>query len=175
MENTVLQLNVRYSGTEDRLILSILGKDRTEILIWLTRRYTRLLLSVFDKLLETGREEAVSLHADEISQFRHESEIAGMDFQSDYQGGDNQLHPLGETPLLVTKISYQFLQNGNVRLTLGQEVENGMDVNLVLDKKLKHALLEMLLNASNAAEWGIASKKISINPGTTAGQQKSVH
>ncbi len=167
-----MQLNVRYSRTEDRLILSILGKDQTEILIWLTRRYTRLLLGVFEKLLETGSEAAVSLHSDEIRQFRHESEIAGMDFQSDYQGGNNLAHPYGETPLLVTKISYQFVQNGNVRLTLGQEVENGTDVNLVLDKKLKHALLEMLLNASGAAEWGIASKKISSGPAQAADNQK---
>ena len=150
MSNAVSQMNVEYSPKEDRLILRILTKDSSEILLWLTRRYTKLLLGVFDKLTKS---ETNSPYEQEIKQFKHEHLVSEMDFQTEYKGGKGVSFPCGEVPILVTKISYKILQNKNIKLTLGQEISNGIDVNLVLDEKLKHALFEMLVNAASGAQW----------------------
>ena len=82
-----------------------------------------------------------------------DQEIADIDFQAEYQGGKSIDNP--DQPVLVSKVSYRFLDNGNLSLSFAQEIADGISVSLVLDKKLKHAFLEMLLKVNEAAGWDI--------------------
>lgn len=153
MQNAISQFNIQYIPLEDRLIFSILAGDKSEIKLWFTRRYSKLLLKVFDKVLEKEPSDLSSPHARDIQQFEHDQEIADIDFQAEYQGGKSVDNP--DQPVLVSKVSYRFLDNGNLSLSFAQEIADGISVSLVLDKKLKHAFLEMLLKVNEAAGWDI--------------------
>ena len=49
MTNAIAQFNIQFDATEDRLQLRVLSTDDSEVRIWLTRRYVRLLLPVLQE------------------------------------------------------------------------------------------------------------------------------
>ncbi|MBT6879194.1 MAG: hypothetical protein HOA22_06640, partial [Gammaproteobacteria bacterium] len=62
MSSTVQQFNIQYNREEDRLILKMLLSDNGEIRLWLTRRYTQMMLAAFGQVTEGVAEEAATQH-----------------------------------------------------------------------------------------------------------------
>ena len=52
MSNKLHQINIQYSNKEDRLLLRTSTENNDEFLIWLTRRYAKLLIETLDKEIE---------------------------------------------------------------------------------------------------------------------------
>ena len=52
MTSPLHQISLSYSSEEDRLLLVITTQEREEYRVWLTRRYTSMLLGVIHKIIE---------------------------------------------------------------------------------------------------------------------------
>ncbi|MES9858876.1 MAG: hypothetical protein ABW166_20100 [Sedimenticola sp.] len=156
--NTLQQLNIQFDSIQDRLILRILSSDGNELRIWLTRRYTRLLLGVIDKIVHPtiGAEKAP--HAEEIKAFERDAALESGNFKEEYKADAAENFPLGESPTLASRIDYKKLGNGAVALTFG--IQGGQNININLDISLLHALVKILKQGSTMAEWNLAASSL---------------
>jgi len=164
------QINATFDPQEDRLILNIRGEDDSEIRIWLTRRYTRLLLGILDKLANPGKEKATPRES-AVQAFERDAILAQADFSTEYQQ-DATSHPLGEDPVLVTRIEYKIRDNGHIALALG--LPDAHNINLNLSKDLIQIIIKLLKDASRKAEWDLEEMtslevlEASTKPGSSA-------
>lgn len=181
MAGTIQQLNIQYQPVEDRLILSVLAADGSEIRLWLTRRYTRLLLQALDQTVETTVDPTMALptasKSEEIKAFEHEAAVSSTNFKEAYRGGSNTTLPLGALPLLVSKIDIQRRQRGDITLSLGEERKEGKQINMDFNRQMVHSLLELLASGAESAEWNLSVKPASAlsNAGYALGDSAKVH
>ncbi len=170
MSNSLQQLNIQFEPIQDRLILRILGGDNSELRIWLTRRYTRLLLGVLDSVIETKVDPVKTPHVEQMKEFEREAALSGSNFEDKYKEELVTAYPLGEEPILVSRIDYKKHDNGSVALTLG--VEKGQNINLNLDTTLLHALVKLLNQGCEMAEWNIGAPSLPQKQGVEAAPGK---
>ncbi|PLY12425.1 MAG: hypothetical protein C0631_16920 [Sedimenticola sp.] len=149
------QLNIQYQPGEDRLALRIRFGDDSEINLWLTRRYSKLLLSVLDSITHGGQpaEGAVSRQAQKaINEFQREAATSNADFSTEYKENASS-HPLGKELVLVTRIQYTRLKEEMIKLTLGTDTDK--NINLNLSQKLLHTLAKLIQVGAEKAEWAL--------------------
>ncbi len=151
----IQQLNIQYQPIEDRLLLRILSSENSELRIWLTRKYTALLLKVLDQLIEYAVDSVASPGVEAVKAFQREAALSDSNFKDGYREELVSTSPLGETPLLVSRIDYTRLSDGNLALTLAQEFEGGKKLTINLDTQLQHALVKLLIEGARTAEWGL--------------------
>jgi hypothetical protein len=167
---TLHQLNVRFDAEQDRLILTVRSSDESEYLFWLTRRFTRLLVSVLEGRDPAQQSQQVggaassgqtpALAAEEaMREFNREAAIANSDFTTAYQPSEEAHRPLGDEPLLASEIQYtpmQPEQNGETGgLQLHIRTSDKRGVNVVLDQNLRFAFVKLLEDSSNTADWNL--------------------
>ena len=149
------QLNIQYLPVEDRLKLRIRFGDDSEVALWLTRRFAKLLLATLDRITQGETKtpsSAVSSEAQKaIAEFQREAATRGNDYETAYQEGSS--HPLGEEALLAIKLEYAPLKNGMIRLGLG--TQTGKMLNINLDQKTIHTLSSLVLMGTQKAEWDL--------------------
>ncbi|MES9843542.1 MAG: hypothetical protein ABW162_17010 [Candidatus Sedimenticola sp. PURPLELP] len=164
------QINVQFNPQEDRLILSVRADDNSEIRAWLTRRYTRLLLGILGKLAIQNQEGADSADAQKaMQQFQRDSALSGADFDTEYDQSATT-HPLGEEPVLVTKIEYKPAANQMLVVSLG--LPDGRNINLNLTKDLLFVFIKLLEEGTEKAEWDLVAasdQELALAQGKPAG------
>jgi len=148
------QMNIRFDAEQDRLLWSIAASDGSEIRIWITRRYLKLLLPVLDRLADNDT--TIAVHADQgtkqaVKSFQKERVLEETDFASAYQPEVVE-RPLGEEPVLARQITFK-TEGGQHHLGVG--IVDGREINLSLDQKLLHAVIKLLDDGARRAEWGI--------------------
>ena len=147
--------------SEDRILLRILAMDRSEFRFWLTRRYVKLLWQVLYKLME--RDPAAATLPDENTRrammgFQHENMVRSAQFAQPFEEGATAL-PLGDTPVLLSRISGRPAGNGQQTLSLHPEKGSGID--LGVDNRLLHLLSKLLVDAVKQSDWDL---KLAIDP-----------
>jgi hypothetical protein len=148
----LIQFNVEYVSVEDRLRLRMRHGD-TEFLLWLTRRYTKLLLNVLEKIAGAApATDGSELAKQAAKEFQRDAALEDADFETAYEETATE-HPLGEAPLLLSRVTYAIADNGQVKLTLAAQDEKSVNANL--SPKMLHILSAMLLQAAKKAEWGL--------------------
>ena len=169
------QLNVRYEPVEDRVVFNVKTADGAHYRVWLTRRYTRLLIGLLeamaDRAVAGGTEsdpesdlDPESVKVSEppstatethqvVKSFQRETALSQVDFSTEFQEGEAH-YPLGEQPLLASRIDYRSLDNGALSLTL--VVSESQGVNLVVDQDLLFGLIKLLEEVAAKAEWDLA-------------------
>ena len=161
MTNAIVQFNIQFDAIEDRLQLRVLSTDDTEVRIWLTRRYVRLLLKVLkDQVSEAGKAAIENWGLEQTKQAFSSGDGTGTNFDEAYLGTDDTQLPLGEEPILVTRIACREQVAGNLALVLGQEHEGGMQMEMNLTDELSVNLAHMLLESAIAAEWDLEEKPV---------------
>ena len=158
MNNSLQQLNIQFDPIQDRLTLRILSGDNSEIRVWLTRRFTKLLLGVLDSVSSPEIDPVTTPHAEEMKDFHREAALEGSNFEDDYREESVSAYPLGESPVLVSRIDYRKNESGTVALTLG--VEGGQNININLDTKLMHAMVKILQQGATLAEWELGKPSL---------------
>lgn len=144
-----------FVAEQDRLLLRISTKDKTEFRLWLTRRVVMGLWDVLLKIIETGPAKGTPIEADKreaILVFEHQSAVEQADFETPFEEAADSF-PLGEDGVLVANIQVGRKQDGAFTLKLGPRQGNGITVNL--DDKLMHSFMQMLVDSSSRAEWGL--------------------
>ena len=148
MPTNLQQINISYVPNEDRLLLKARTSDDSELRIWLTRRYTSLLINILAQQMDkAGGIMELASHKTTLEQFK------GGAFTQDYQPLSAQNFPLGEDGVLGYRINAG--KNADARTALQLLPETGEGLNLNLDKAMLFMFYNLLDQALVHAEWNL--------------------
>ncbi|MDX1374690.1 MAG: hypothetical protein R3357_03940 [Burkholderiales bacterium] len=158
-ENTgvrLRQINIDYDAEHDRLLMRIGTSDGAELRLWLTRRYVKLLWPLLVKLAEDAspriRTQANPEARKALLGLEHEQALARADFSRPYENKTPKT-PLGESPLLLSRIQTGHDRNGQPIVAL--HPSDGQGVTLNLDAVLLHSLCRLIQAAAQKSDWDI--------------------
>lgn len=159
--SSIHQIQMVYQPLEDRILMRVSSTERAEFRFWLTRRYVKLLWTVLLKLLE--RDPVAAVHSDEKTRralmgFQHENVVRGGQFNKPFEPAVAEL-PLGQTPVLLSRISGKPGEGGHQVLSFHPEAGQGIDLNT--DTRLLHLISKLLTDAVRQSDWDL---KLSIDP-----------
>ena len=159
--SSIHQIQMAYQPVEDRILVRVSSTELAEFRFWMTRRYVKLLWTVLLKLLE--RDPVAAAQGDEKTRralvgFQHENAVRGGQFNKPFEKAITAL-PLGETPVLLSRISGKPCENGHQMLSFHPESGQGIDLNT--DTRLLHLLCKLLLDAVRQSDWDL---KLAIDP-----------
>lgn len=144
--NKLHQINVQYSNKEDRILLRTSTENNDEYLIWLTRRYTKLLLDIFDKEIERRGGTTTLGSKKETKKLFDEGA-----FEKPYVEETPKNHPLGENGVLAFGIKTGTDDQGNFTLIIQSESGKGITYNL--NDSLIYMFYSLLMQSVERAEW----------------------
>ena len=148
MTDQLHQLNINYVPVEDRLMLRINTQGGDEFRIWLTRRYTSLLLELLNKEIDKfGGVPAVASTTETREMFKK----GAMD--KSYEEDHISNYPLGESGILAVKINYKRNENDNLSLELLPEQGKGITLNL--NKTLLFMFYNLLMQGCDSSSWNL--------------------
>ncbi len=154
------QLNITFNPGEDRLLLRLTaddGRGLSEYRFWLTRRFVIILWQALDQVLDKEVMAAAPTAAASqaahrtMKEFQRESAIESSDFSTPYAEETPKQTPLGENPLLVSKLQVRRQETGQYILVLHDA--NNQGINLTVNLNIIHSLRKLLSNATVAAQW----------------------
>jgi hypothetical protein len=149
------QIQIRFSSTEDRIVLRLNTEDASEFRFWITRRYSKVLAAALLELLRSS-EEVQEYSEQEIQNvvmsFQHEDALSKADFAKTFESQPKNL-PLGNDPVLLTKLTVKQTPDGNPMLCMYPEQGSGID--LALQQSLLHSISKLFADALLESDWGI--------------------
>jgi hypothetical protein len=149
------QLKIEFNAEHDRLLMRLATDNAAEVLAWLTRRCVKRLWPLLINMAQTAPEIALQPNPEAkraLLGFQHEKAIRQADFTRPYEEAQRE-RPLGQNPLLVTRIQPRRDQQG--RHVLGLLPTVGQGVHLTLDENLLHGLMKLIQNAVARADWDL--------------------
>lgn len=156
MTDQLHQMNVSYIPKEDRLLLKISTKQGDEYRLWLTRRFTDLLVNVLKKEVDMCGGMASIAASDETKRMFKEGA-----FEKGYEN-DSSTYPLGENGILAFRINTGRDQNDNLQLDLSPEKGQGISLNL--NKSLLYMFNNLISQGVEQAGWNLAdNEQVSMN------------
>lgn len=166
------QMQLTYLPLEDRLLFRLNTLDDEELRFWMTRRYVLVLWPLLMPWLlpgRHGREEPETpavpvsgppggsalpdpdpLLGAVLARDKHDEAIAGADFDTPYQ--PSHTLPLGEAPVLLSRVVVKEGVPGQIILSLHPEEGNGID--WVLDEPMLHSFCHLLMQVVRHSGWG---------------------
>lgn len=149
------QIGINYNPEQDRLVLLIKMSDMSEVRTWITRRYLKLLWPTL--IQSIGQYVEPEHQADPVSKeavmgFQHAEKVSKADFNTQFEKKVSST-PLGETPVLLAKLSLK--PGPSDHQILGLFPKEGQGIELVLNDTMLHSLCKLIMDAQKAAEWGL--------------------
>lgn len=147
------QITIEFIAEHDRLLMRLAGDDRSEVLLWLTRRCVKLLWPQLVKLAESVPQIArqpVAEARQALLDMERERALQHADFSKPYDGAD-RARPLGSEPLLIARMNTGRNEEGKHVLALLPL--QGQGVNLGMDDTLLHGVCKLLQDAVEKTDW----------------------
>jgi hypothetical protein len=148
------QINATFVPLEDRIRLMVNTNYGQEFRFWITRRYLGLLWQALARItatFATQRAPTDPLLQSMLADFSAAKAVNEADMKTPYVNGSE--FPLGEDPVLLTRITIGNAPHNQQLLRLLPERGQGID--LTLNDELTHLITNVLRHAATAAEWGI--------------------
>lgn len=147
MAGQLHQMNISYNPGEDRLLLRVSSSGGDEFRLWLTRRYTGMLVNILKQELAKYGGEPTLAASDETRNMIKEGA-----FQQDFEGGSEGF-PLGKSGVLGFRINTGMAGEGILRLELLPEQGQGISLNL--NKTLLYLLHNLIVQGIDQAGWNL--------------------
>jgi hypothetical protein len=158
------QINLGFNEQQDRLLLKLGLTDKTEIVVWITRRICKAMWSLLQgtnaALLPTAglmnqspittpeiKDQAIQSFEKEAAEQKIKD---NMDFKSEYLT-DRQTRTA--EPLLAIQCIVVSVENQVPSLEL--QCLNGQSVKIALNNELTHAMINMVQLATREASWDL--------------------
>jgi hypothetical protein len=149
------QIKIEFDAEQDRLRVRVSTLSGEEALLWLTRRCVLRLWPLLVGGAEASPQVVTRAADPEVKKallgFQHEKAISQAQFGKQYEDVP-RTRPLGDAPLLVTKLQRRAGADG--RIVLGLLPSEGQGIFLTLDEPLLHGFIKLLQQAVQRAEWG---------------------
>jgi hypothetical protein len=150
----VAQLQLSFDAEQDRLLFRMNGDDGAELRAWLTRRMIKLLwpnlLGILGKKIALETPAATPEAQRMLAGMQHEAQVRGADFSQPFRA-QAQHFPLGEQPLLVTRVDLTLLPSRQILFAMKSPQGASIDVNM--DEALFHGLCRLLQQSCELAGW----------------------
>lgn len=161
--NQLHQININYNPVEDRILLRASTTGKLEYRVWMTRRFTALLLTILtNSLAEDGDIAMASPEAKKpLMDFKKQEALGRANFSEPYKEDDAHHFPFGPEGMLAQKIVYK-KQEASLRITITPGSGKGM--NLLLESSMQQILKKMLEDAIASAKWNIPTEKYPPQP-----------
>ena len=147
------QIRIDFVPEHDRLLMRLASGDRSEILLWLTRRCVRLLWPLLVKMIESTpriAQQPLPEARQALLGLQREQALSKANFSRPYDAAGRE-RPLGAEPLVVARLNTGRNEHGkHVLVLLPHE---GQGVTLALDDTLLHGLCKLLQDVVAKAEW----------------------
>ncbi len=148
MTDQVHQLNINYVPIEDRLMLRVNTRGGDEFRIWLTRKFTSLLLDLLTKEInKLGGVPALASTTETKELFKKGA------MEKKYEEEHISNYPLGESGILAVKINLK--RNPKDSLMLELLPESGRGITLNLNKTLLYMFYNLLTQGCDTSSWGL--------------------
>ena len=150
------RITVEFHAEEDRLMVQVFFDRKAEIQFWLTRR---LVKRIWPELLQMAQAKPdIQLQPDpEVRKallgLQHGKALQEVKFSKATQEPERE-HPLGNAPMLVSKVRARRSERGQTVLSL--QPQQGYGVDLALGDTLLHGLLKLMQDTAVKAEWDLA-------------------
>ena len=162
MSYQINQIQASYNATEDRILLKIKTLNEQVYLAWLTRRFVSLLLPLLHGKHPTTGEALFNEQTTMIHQAEKQQTQRHGDFDTAYETPENPTYPLGETPILLAKMTFknlnQVVEDERPKLIL--EPEMGTGIILPFNPELLGAMLKILAQVIEQADWALQMAQI---------------
>lgn len=149
------QFELGYDPLNDRLVLKIYTKDFAEFRLWLTRRYVKALWGVLMKLLKLEEKDMTQMETEKLKvseSFQDENARRQQALASKYSTKLSKT-PLGDEPILVSRIAAKPVENHRVLLSLQDEKKQSFD--LMLDNFMLLGLCKLLSEGMKKTDWDL--------------------
>ncbi|MFC1579669.1 hypothetical protein ACFL4N_02020 [Thermodesulfobacteriota bacterium] len=155
MGQKIHQMQITFVPSQDRLMFRVKTTDQTELKLWFTRRYVKLLWQVLQKMLGKTQSEMTAdpRTRQAVLSFEHEKAVSGMDFATPYQETTEANLPLGDEPVLVSKI--QVRPGPGTAQVLCLHPEQGQGLEIALDPRWIHSFCKLLAQGVKKTDWDL--------------------
>ncbi len=151
MTDQLHQMNIAHDPKEDRLLLRISSDGGDEYRVWLTRRYTSLLIGLINKEIDSrGGVPSVAGSEETTTMLKNGA------LEKKYDHEKVKHYPLGESGVLAFRINTRNTQDGNLMLELLPEQGKGITLNL--NKSLLYMLHNILTQGITQANWALQTE-----------------
>src|SRR5699024_4071528 len=150
MTSSLKQMKISYEPREDRLLLKVSSSANHEFRVWLTRRFSALLLRVLREQLDKQGGSAEVASREQTRQ-----QLKQGAFDQAYALGPQPSFPPGESGILAFRIQCSESPDGVLKPQLLPA--EGRGVNLALDASMLYMLHSLLEQAVNSTDWQIAA------------------
>jgi hypothetical protein len=150
------QIRIDFVPEHDRLLMRLASGERSEVLLWLTRRCVKLMWPLMVKMAESAphiAQQPLPEAREALLGMQREEALAKANFSKTYDAAGRE-RPLGAEPLVVTRINTGRNEAGKHVLALLPH--EGQGVTLALDDVLLHGLCKLIQDVAGKAEWDIA-------------------
>lgn len=144
-----------FDKLQDRVLMRLSTTGKAEFRFWLTRRYIKRLWEVLLKMIE--RDPATAQYLDEslrraMMEFQHENMVRGGEFSKQFEEGAGSM-PLGDTPVLLSRITAK--QNSDASQVLCMHPEQGQGIDLAVNTQLLHMISKLISDAVAQSDWDL--------------------
>ena len=155
MSQKIHQMQITFVPLQDRLMFRMNTTAQTEFTVWFTRRYVKLLWQTLQQMLSHAQPGigAVPQSRQAVLSFQHEQAVSTMDFVTPYQEDPKIRRPLGDEPLLVSKIQVKPGPDNIQVLCLHPEQGDGVEI--ALDPTWLHSFGRLLVEALKKSDWDL--------------------
>jgi hypothetical protein len=150
------RITVEFHAEEDRLMVRVFFDKRAEIQFWLTRRLVKRIWPVLLQMAQARPDIQMQPNPEvrkALLGMQHEKALQEVKFSKATQEPDRE-HPLGDKPMLVSKVRARRNEKGQTVLSLQPQQGNGVD--LALGDTLLHGLMKLVQDTAVKAEWDMA-------------------
>ncbi len=148
MSNNLNQMNISYLPNEDRLLLKVSSANNSEYRLWLTRRFTILLLKVLDdQMQKQGGASEISKKKETLQSLKKGA------FDKQYQPTKDSSLPLGEIGVLAFKINVSTAKNGQLNIQILPE--EGEGVMFTLNDSMLYMFHSLLIQGISISAWNL--------------------
>lgn len=135
--------------------MRVSSADQTEMRLWLTRRFLKVLWPVLLEVINTDPKVAAAPDVnsrDAVVSFRHEEALAQTQFTKEYQAPKQARRPLGDVPLLLVNAR---VEPQNELMLLVLTTARGREFKFTVGPRLAHSLTKLINDCLAQADWDL--------------------
>jgi hypothetical protein len=169
------RITVEFHAEEDRLMVRVFFDKTSEIQFWLTRRLVKRIWPVLLQMAQSKPDIQLQPSPEArkaLLGFQHEKALQEVRFSKATQEPGRE-HPLGNAPMLVSKVRARRNEKGQSVLSLMPHEGNGVD--LALGDTLLHGVLKLVQDTASKAEWDLALAVPALAPAAEEETNRTVN
>ncbi len=151
------RITVEFAPEEDRMLVRVHFDKSAEVLFYFTRRLVKRFWPVLLQIAQSKPDIQVQANPEArraMLGFEHQKALKEVQFTKAVKQPERE-HPLGDSPVLVTRIRARRNEKGLTVLSLLPREGAGNGVDLTLGENLLHGFMKLVQDTVAKAEWDL--------------------